>query len=102
MISNLRLLNLLHSNLLLIASNLHVTVLTCSVFIGVSDREEEHGKIRRLKAKKLMEDDLQNYNDWLRIAGNLSRFKCSPSSLCVCDTCRFHSVEMLFVRTLLL
>ena len=50
-------------------SSILLIVLACSVFIGVSDREEEHGKIRRLNAKKLMEDDLQNYNDWLRIAG---------------------------------
>lgn len=41
------------------------------MFIGVSDREEKHGENKRLKAKKQMETDLKNYNDWLKISGIL-------------------------------
>ena len=44
----------------------------CSVFIGVSDREESHGTIRRLKEKKRNDDDLKNYKEWLKRAGKLS------------------------------
>ena len=41
----------------------------CSVFLGVSEREEEYGKSRKLKEKQRINEDLQNYNDWLKIAG---------------------------------
>ncbi len=40
-----------------------------SVFIGVSDREKERGNQRQLKETQRITEDLQNYNDWLRIAG---------------------------------
>ncbi len=41
----------------------------CSVFIGVSDREKERGNQRQMKETQRITEDLQNYNDWLRIAG---------------------------------
>ena len=39
-----------------------------SVFIGVSDRQETHGNIRRLKANKRIEEDLCNYREWMEKA----------------------------------
>lgn len=39
------------------------------MFIGVSDREKERGNQRQLKETQRITEDLQNYNDWLRIAG---------------------------------
>ena len=35
------------------------------MFIGVSDRQETHGNIRRLKENKRIEEDLRNYRDWM-------------------------------------
>ena len=43
-------------------------MIICSVFIGVSDREESHGNIRKLKEKKRNDDDLKNYKEWLKRA----------------------------------
>ncbi len=42
-----------------------------SVFIGVSDREELRGNIRRNKLKKRIENDLINYNDWMKKGGTV-------------------------------
>ena len=51
-------------------SVMHVRVR--SVFIGVSDREESHGNIRKLKEKKRNDDDLKNYKEWLKRASKLA------------------------------
>ena len=48
----------------------------------MSDREEHKGNIRRNKAKKQIESDLNNYNEWMKKGGmyvNLSVL--SPSLL---------------------
>lgn len=44
-------------------------ILFGSVFIGVSDREKQHKVIRDEKEDKLVKEDLENYNNWLKIAG---------------------------------
>ena len=40
-----------------------------SVFIGVSDRQEEHGNIRKLKETSRINEDIKNYKDWMKKAG---------------------------------
>ena len=49
------------------------------MFIGVSDREERHGNIRKLKEKKRNDEDLKNYREWLKRA---SEFVDSKHYLC--------------------
>ena len=39
-----------------------------SLFIGVSDRQEEHGNTQVLKERKKMEEDLKGYREWLKKA----------------------------------
>eukprot|EP00731_Ephydatia_muelleri_P001240 Em0001g1240a len=39
-----------------------------SVFQGVSEREEEQGKVRRSKEKQRDDEDIQNYRQWMRKA----------------------------------
>ena len=56
-------------------SVMHVRV--CSVFIGVSDREESHGNIRKLKEKKRNDDDLKNYKEWLKRASKSTCYSCT-------------------------
>ena len=38
----------------------------CSVFIGVSERQETETSIRQLKEKKKNEKDLDNYHKWIQ------------------------------------
>ena len=40
-----------------------------SVFIGMSDRQEERGNIRRLKETSRINEDIENYKDWMKKAG---------------------------------
>lgn len=40
-----------------------------SVFIGMSDRHEERGNIRRLKETSRINEDIKNYKDWMKKAG---------------------------------
>ena len=44
------------------------------MFIGVSDREERHGNIRKLKEKKRNDDDLRNYREWLKKASKFHNY----------------------------
>ena len=39
------------------------------MFIGVSDRQEARGNIRKLKEKKRIEEDIQGYKKWMDRAG---------------------------------
>ncbi len=39
-----------------------------SVFIGVSERQEELGITRALKEKRKQEEELRGYRDWIRTA----------------------------------
>ena len=57
----------------------------CSVFIGVSDREERHGNIRKLKEKKRNDDDLANYKEWLKRASKLEMYIVESSKECQCS-----------------
>ena len=41
----------------------------CSVFVDVSEREQNTGHSRRLIEKQRIDNDLGNYNDWLRKGG---------------------------------
>ncbi len=41
----------------------------CSVFLGVSERQEARGQIRRLKETKKYEEDIAHYRDWMQRAG---------------------------------
>ena len=52
----------------------HVSL--CSVFIGVSDREESHYNIRMLKEKKRIDDDFANYKEWLTRASTFRNTVC--------------------------
>ena len=47
---------------------MYMYVYVYSVFIGVSDREETHGNIRKLKEKKRNDEDLKSYKEWLKRA----------------------------------
>ena len=41
------------------------------MFQGVSEREEEQGKVRRSKEKQRDDEDIQNYRQWMKTAGML-------------------------------
>ena len=49
--------------------SIYFLCLNYSVFIGVSDREELKGNSRRNKAKKRIENDLNDYNEWMKKGG---------------------------------
>ena len=55
-----------------------LTAFIHSVFIGVSDRQEEHGNIRRLKETSRINEDIKNYKDWMKKAGT-----CCCSMICL-------------------
>ena len=48
-----------------------------SVFIGVSDRQEERGNIRRLKETTRINEDIKSYKDWMKKAGTFGCSFCS-------------------------
>ena len=62
--------------------------IVCSVFIGVTDREESHGNIRKLKEKKRIDDDIKNYKEWLKRASTVCHMYTLPivdSYSCLCS-----------------
>ena len=53
------------------------TMHSCSVFIGVSERQETETNIRQLKEKKKNEQDLENYRKWIQTSRK------QPSTVCM-------------------
>ena len=53
-----------------------------SVFIGVSERQEELGNTRALKEKRKLEEELHGYRDWIKTA----RMFTTPTSYIVAPT----------------
>lgn len=56
-----------------------------SVFIGVSDRQEEHGNIRRLKETSRINEDIKNYKDWMKKAGTFGSSCCYAYRTILCN-----------------
>ena len=55
------------------------------MFQGVSEREEEQGKVRRSKEKQRDDEDIQNYRQWMRKA---RRSHTAPYGIIFLDTLR--------------
>ena len=63
---------------------LHTTTMhSCSVFIGVSERQETETNIRQLKVKKKNEQDLENYRKWIQTSRKQTSTVCTCMYSCI-------------------